>query len=83
MSLQFHQKKNSNSLVITQKPSIELINIGNFDNLSGTRYENEILFGEMFTPLDLNEEFFQHCLKTWIIVDEFVFVFDKSLSVQI
>jgi hypothetical protein len=83
MSLLF-KRTNSNSLLIKQKSPVELKDLLIYDTfLLGSEHEGAIKFERRFTPNNLNNEFLQHRSRTWIIVDEFVFVFDKSLSVQI
>jgi hypothetical protein len=74
MSLKFQIKEDS-ILCITQKSRIDFGNVINFHKLETQyQYKKKIQFKNMFTPTNLQQQFLRYCSKTWIIVDEFVFM---------
>jgi hypothetical protein len=75
MSLEFQMKEDS-ILLITQKSSIDLVNVIKFNELEPQHhYEGKFQFKNTFTPPDFQQQFFRNCSNIWVIVDEFVFIF--------
>jgi hypothetical protein len=74
MSLKF-QRKNDSILCITQKPVINLGDVIDFHTFKTKyEYEEKVHFKNTFTPTNLQQQFLRHCSKTWVVVDEFVFM---------
>jgi hypothetical protein len=82
MCLQFQVK--GNRLYIRQDSPIEFKDIVKYGTTNfQSKHEGDICFGQRFTLPKSNIESFEKKGKVWVILDEFVFPFDKSIFVQI